>query len=359
MEASTPTPQEQARPRLPTIAITIGDPLGIGPEVIVKALAVSDLRRRARFRIFGVESALAQAAREAKIEPFWWRVDHESPLVDTTTAHDVVVLDWERRHGEFGLARLPHAPAKLTGELSFVFCDAAISSAKRPESDPQHVDAIVTGPISKQAWAMAGFGRFPGHTELLATRFAARRSAMMFVSPKLNVVLATVHLPLMEIRDIFTIGVVFDAIDLGNEAMKRRGIRRPKIAVCGLNPHAGEGGLLGDEETRIIEPAIRVANDAGIDARGPFPGDTIFLSAVKGEWDLVVAMYHDQGLIPVKLLDRDRAVNVTLGLPTVRTSPDHGTAFDIAGKSRADSGSMGAAIELAVEMARHAPTAQA
>ncbi len=334
----------------PTIALTLGDPLGIGPEVIVKALADRDLRGRAHFRIYGVESVLADAARSAGIEPFWWRVDHNSPLIETTHAHDVVVLDWEKTSGEFGLHRIARTSHRLSGELSFVFCDAAIADAKRETHDPLRADAIVTGPISKQAWSMAGFGRFPGHTELLATRFAARRSAMMFVSPRLNVVLATVHLPLMEIRDIFTIGVVFDAIDLGNEAMKSLGIRRPKIAVCGLNPHAGEGGLLGDEETRIIEPAIKVANDAGIDARGPFPGDTIFLSALNGKYDLVVAMYHDQGLIPVKLLDRDRAVNVTLGLPSVRTSPDHGTAFDIAGKNKADPGSMKSAIELAIKM---------
>ncbi|GMV25990.1 MAG: 4-hydroxythreonine-4-phosphate dehydrogenase [Phycisphaerae bacterium] len=349
---SPPSPAGPA-PR-PVIAVTMGDPLGIGPEVIVKALADPAVRKSARFRIYGVESVLAAAARAAGIDPYWWRVDHESPLVETTTAHDVVVLDWEKRPGELGLAKLPRSANKLAGELSFVFCDTAIADAKRPAGDPLRVDAIVTAPICKQSWAMAGFGRFPGHTELLATRFAAKRTAMMFISPRLNVVLATVHLPLMEIRDMFTLGVVFDAIDLGNEALKRLGVRRPRIAVCGLNPHAGEGGLLGDEETRIIEPAIKVANDVGIDARGPFPGDTIFIAAAKGDWDLVVAMYHDQGLIPVKLLDRDRAVNVTLGLPTVRTSPDHGTAFDIAGKNKADAGSMMSAIELAIRMCRKA-----
>ncbi|MCC6428870.1 MAG: 4-hydroxythreonine-4-phosphate dehydrogenase PdxA [Phycisphaerales bacterium] len=337
----------------PTFAITMGDPLGIGAEVIVKSLADRDLRRLAKFRIYGIESVLADAARAANIEPFWWRVEHDSPLVETAQAHDVVVLDWERRGGEFGFSRLPRAANKLAGELSLVFCDAAIAAAKREARDPLRADGIVTGPICKQAWSLAGFGRFPGHTELLGTRFAAKRVAMMFVSPRLNVVLATVHVPLMEIRDLFTIGTVFDAIDLGNDAIRRinGSGRRPKIAVCGLNPHAGENGILGDEEMRIIEPAIKVANDVGIDARGPFPGDTIFISAARGEWDLVVAMYHDQGLIPVKLLDRDRAVNVTLGLPTVRTSPDHGTAFDIAGKNKADPGSMRAAIELAVRMA--------
>ncbi len=339
----------------PTIAITMGDPLGIGPEVIAKALSDPELRRAAKFRIYGVESVLAEAAQAARIEPLWWRVAHDSLLVETTRAHDVVVLDWEKRTGELGLGRMARSANKLAGELSLVFCDAAIGDAKREASDPLRVDGIVTGPICKQSWALAGYGRFPGHTELLATRFAAQRVAMMFVSPRLNVVLATVHIPLMEIRDVLTIGAVFDAIDLGNEGLKRMGItgeRRPRIAVCGLNPHAGEGGLMGDEESRIIEPAIKVANDVGIDARGPFPADSIFIEAARGQWDLVVAMYHDQGLIPVKLLDRDRAVNVTLGLPTVRTSPDHGTAFDIAGKNRADAGSMRSAIELAVRMAR-------
>lgn len=334
----------------PTIAVTMGDPLGIGPEVIAKALADPSLRRRARYRVYGVESALSRAALNAGIDPYWWRVDHASPLVESASAHDVVVLDWERSPGELGLERLSRSPSRLAGELSFVFCDSAITSAKRVPGDPLRADAVVTGPICKRSWSMAGFGRFPGHTELFATRFAARRGAMMFVSPRLNVVLATAHLPLMEIRDIFTIGTVFDAIDLGNDAMKRLGVSRPKVAVCGLNPHAGEGGLLGDEEMRIIEPAIKAANDVGIDARGPFPGDSVFISAARGEWDLVVAMYHDQGLIPVKLLDRDRAVNVTLGLPAVRTSPDHGTAFDIAGKNRADAGSMRSAIELSLRL---------
>jgi 4-phospho-D-threonate 3-dehydrogenase / 4-phospho-D-erythronate 3-dehydrogenase len=341
------SPSSRSRPRL---AVTLGDPLGIGPEVVVKALADRERQRSAMFRIYGVESVLADAARRAGIEPFWWRVEHDSHLVETATAHDVVVLDWERTRGSLDLAGLSRQAQRLSGELSLVFCDTAITDAKRPVGDPRHADAIVTGPISKQAWAMAGYARFPGHTELLATRFAARRSAMMFVSPRLNVVLATVHLPLMEIRDIFTIGVVYDAIDLGHDAMRRLGVARPRIAVCGLNPHAGEGGLLGDEEQRIIAPAIAMANDAGINAQGPFPGDTIFIAASRGEWDLVVAMYHDQGLIPVKLLDRDRAVNVTLGLPTVRTSPDHGTAFDIAGKNKADPGSMASAIDLAVRM---------
>jgi 4-hydroxythreonine-4-phosphate dehydrogenase len=175
---------------------------------------------------------------------------------------------------------------------------------------------------------------------------------MMFCSPRLRVALATAHLPLMDVRNVLTIGKVFDPIDLGNQFCKQLGIERPRIAVCGLNPHAGENGLFGDEEQRIVRPAIDAAKHAGIQAHGPFPGDTVFISAAAGEWDLVVAMYHDQGLIPVKLLGWDKAVNVTVGLPIVRTSPDHGTAFDIAGQNRASEGSMKAAIELAVKVAR-------
>jgi 4-hydroxythreonine-4-phosphate dehydrogenase len=181
---------------------------------------------------------------------------------------------------------------------------------------------------------------------------------MLFESPRLRVALATAHVPLMDIRNMLTIGRVFDPIDLGYNYCRQLGIEKPKIAVCGLNPHAGENGLFGDEEERVIAPAIEIARRNGIDVRGPFPGDTIFIDAAAGKWDLVVAMYHDQGLIPVKLLGFDRAVNITIGLSIVRTSPDHGTAFDIAKKNAASPNSMKAAIELAVKLA-HAKFAQA
>jgi 4-hydroxythreonine-4-phosphate dehydrogenase len=219
----------------------------------------------------------------------------------------------------------------------------------RPSGDPRRIDAVVTGPISKESWALAGF-KWPGHTELLAFRTKAKRHAMMFDSPRLRVALATAHLPLMDVRNVLTIGRVYDPIDLGHEFCRQLGIAKPRIAVCGLNPHAGENGMFGDEDTRIIRPAIDAARRIGIDAHGPFPADTIFIRAAAGDWDLVVAMYHDQGLIPVKLLGWDKAVNVTVGLPIVRTSPDHGTAFDIAGQGKASEGSMKAAIELAVRL---------
>ena len=329
----------------------MGDPLGIGPEIVVKALALPETRGAARFLVFGLHDCLLDAAERAGIEPFWWKVPAQSAIADAGASHDVLVLDDERFADAARLSREgAHRPTREGGAASFQFVEDAIASTRRRPGDPLRADAIVTAPISKEAWSLAGRGKYPGHTELLATRFQSRRAAMLFDSPKLRVVLATIHVPLMRLSDLLTIGRVFDPIDLGNEALKRMGIERPRIAVCGLNPHAGEGGLFGDEEQRIIGPAILLAQDAGIDARGPYPADTVFNKAVRGEFDLVVAMYHDQGLIPVKLLPWGSAVNVTLGLPVARTSPDHGTAFDIAGKSVADAGSFARAIDLAVRL---------
>jgi 4-hydroxythreonine-4-phosphate dehydrogenase len=338
-------------PRKPTIAISMGDPAGVGPEVLVRALSERSRRNGARFLIHGSSHAMHAAAHACDIDPFWWRVDARSELAPTLAAHDVVLLDDDPRVIEAGHElEFPPKPNRLAGELSFQWVLRAIEDTKREINDPLHADAIVTAPINKEAWAMAGRSKYPGHTELLAQRLNAKRSAMMFVGDKLRVVLATVHIPLNEIRDKLTIGVVHNAIDLGHEACLKLGIPRPRIAVCGLNPHAGENGLMGDEEQRLIDPAIDLAVSAGMQVSGPYPADTIYNAAVAGKFDLVVAMYHDQGLIPVKLLERDLAVNVTLGLPCPRTSPDHGTAFDIAGKGIADPGSMGNAIDLAVRM---------
>lgn len=197
---------------------------------------------------------------------------------------------------------------------------------------------------------MAGC-RFPGHTEFLQNRTKSKRVVMMFDSPKLRVALATTHLPLMEVRHRFTIGTVFDAIDLGVEGCEALGVSQPRVAVTGLNPHASENGQFGDEEERVIKPAIEMARSNGVDVNGPFPADTIFNKAANGCYDLVVAMYHDQGLIPIKLLAFDEAVNITMGLPIIRTSPDHGTAFDIVGRNRAEASSMKAAIRTATQMA--------
>jgi len=330
----------------------MGDPFGIGPEVIVKALADRALRRSARFVIVGMHAPMAAAAEFAGIEPYWWRVRSGTNLLSTTTAHDVVVLEDADESGiDWMNPPKPASPSKLGGEWSFKWVDDAISAAQGKHRDGLTADAIVTAPISKEAWSLGGKARWPGHTELLTERFKAVRSRMMFFAPRLRVVLATTHIPLMEIRNVLTIGRVSDTIDLGAEGCRLDGVANPRIAVCGLNPHAGEHGLMGDEEGRIIEPAIKAAQAAGLDVKGPFPGDTIFNTAVAGKFDLVVAMYHDQGLIPVKLLAFDRAVNATIGLPVIRTSPDHGTAFDIVGRNIADPGSMKAALECAVRMA--------
>jgi 4-hydroxythreonine-4-phosphate dehydrogenase len=233
----------------------------------------------------------------------------------------------------------------MGGEASMRFCIDAIDAAQK-----KLVDAVVTAPIAKESWKLAGYN-FPGHTELFAQRTGARRHTMMFAGGPLKVALATVHVPLMGLWGKLNIGAVFQPIELLHQALVEWfDIAKPRIAVAGVNPHASENGQFGDEEERIIAPAIQMAREQGVDVTGPYPPDTIFMRAKDGHFDAVVAMYHDQGLIPVKLLAFDQAVNLTLGLPIIRTSPDHGTAFDIVGRNRANPGSMRAAIELAIDI---------
>ena len=343
--------------RKPVIGITMGEPGGIGAEVTVKALADPAIRRLARFVVYGMNELIAYAADLAEIDPFWHRLQHDSPRAEYGLVHDVVVLDYD----EYSmLTTRDHGPSKLGGQASMKFLDDAIAATRRPVDDAG-IDAIVTAPICKESWKLAGF-RYPGHTELLQKRTRARRAAMLFhaagypsatgqPAESISVVLATIHVPLMDVRNLLTIGCVFDPIDLGHQAMRRLGVDKPRIAVCGLNPHAGENGQFGDEESRVIQPAIQMARQAGMDVDGPFPADTLFTPRRRAKYDLIVAMYHDQGLIPVKMLAFDDAVNVTLGLPLIRTSVDHGTAFDLVGKNLAHPGSMKSAIRLAVRMA--------
>lgn len=331
----------------PLIGITMGDPLGIGPEVVVKALADAALRASARFVVYGDNELMLAAADKARVHPTWFRTSLEHARDGGMVLGDYTVID-------YGIAPTlgsDREPSKAGGLASKNFVEDAIQDALRPVGDGRRIDAVVTAPISKESWSMAGF-RWPGHTELFGARTKARRQAMAFVSPRLKVVLATTHVPLMEIRNLLTIGRVHEPIALGHELCQQLGIAQPRIAVCGLNPHAGENGMFGDEEIRVIRPAIDMAKTGGIDVHGPFPGDTIFIDAAAGNWDLVVAMYHDQGLIPVKYLGLDKGVNVTLGLPLVRTSPDHGTAFDIAGTGSADASSLIEAIRMARGLVR-------
>jgi 4-hydroxythreonine-4-phosphate dehydrogenase len=284
----------------PRVAITTGDPAGIGPEIAVKAAA--------------------------------------DPRV--LEACDPLIYSAENTAGV------------VCGEVSAAAGRAAYDTIVRAVADARagRVDAIATAPISKHAFSLAGLP-WKGHTDLLAHLCGVERYAMLFHSPTLAVVLATVHVPLADVSRLLSESKLTDVILLTAESMPQFGVSRPRVAVAGLNPHAGEAGLLGSEDAQVIVPAVRAARAAGIDASGPWPGDTVFLRASRGEFDVVVACYHDQGLIPIKLLAFGKAVNVTIGLPIIRTSVDHGTAFDIAGKGKADPQSMSEAVLLAAELA--------
>jgi 4-hydroxythreonine-4-phosphate dehydrogenase len=282
------------------IAITVGDPAGIGPEIARKAADDPRVREVCEPVVYG-----------------------------------------------------PPAGSRFTpGELSAEAGKAAYDTLCAAVKDAQAgvVAAVATAPVNKLAFARAGLP-WKGHTDLLAHLTGSPRVAMMFWSEPLKVVLATIHIPLASVSGALTRELVDDIIDLSSRELPRFGIAQPRLAVAGLNPHAGEDGLLGDEERNVLRPAIEAAQQRGLRIDGPFPGDTVFGRAVRGEFDAVIACYHDQGLIPVKLLAFGRAVNVTLGLPIIRTSVDHGTAFDIAGKNVADPSSMIEATLLAARLA--------
>ena len=325
----------------PLIGISMGDPLGIGPEILVKALGDAELRRRARFVIFGLHDVLEVAADQAEINPFWWREPYDQ---NVRVGSGVLVADFDelrpvRTNGVRG-------PDPAAGHAAFRFVE---EGARHLRSGA--LDALVTAPICKEAWHQANH-KFQGHTDLLAQRFETRRVNMLFVAGPLRVALASDHVPLFELHNRFTIGLVHQPIDLLDHALREWfGIERPHIGVLGLNPHAGENGTLGDEEHRIIEPALALARNAGLRVSGPLPPDTAFIPDVVRRFDGLVAMYHDQGLIPVKMHAFHSAVNVTLGLGAVRTSPDHGPAIDIAGRNAANPGSMRAAVDLAIDLA--------
>jgi 4-hydroxythreonine-4-phosphate dehydrogenase len=283
----------------PKIAITVGDPAGIGPEIAAKAAADPSVR--------------------AICEPILF-----APPVDASIKAGAV--------------------SAAAGRAAYETIVRAVDAARRGE-----VDAIATAPVNKLAFARAGL-EWKGHTDLLAHLCGTDKVAMMFHSPQLKVVLITVHVPLKDVPALLTADLVDRTIALTADAMTQFGAPRAKLALAGLNPHAGENGVIGSEDERVLTPAVDRARARGIDIHGPVPGDTVFVRASRGEFDCVIACYHDQGLIPVKLLAFGTAVNVTIGLPIIRTSVDHGTAFDIAGKDIADPGSMIAAVKLAAEM---------
>jgi len=327
-------------PELPLIAITMGDPAGIGPEVAVKAIADEAVRSACRLALFGDDAALREAARRFGLPADWATVRSPSDLRPNAPGAQLCDL------GGVPPALLFAARATREGGAASL---AAIEAAARAAADGL-VAAIATAPIHKQAIAMAG-SPFAGHTDLLAHLLAAAHPVMMLVGGPLRVALVTHHIALAEVPHAISTEAIA-AVARTTAASLRRyfAVAEPRLAVCGLNPHASDASRFGDEELRIIEPAIVQLRHAGLSVRGPVPPDTCFLRAVRGEFDAVVAMYHDQGLIPLKLLAFDEAVNVTLGLPIIRTSADHGTAYDIAGKGIASPRSMIAAILLAARM---------
>ncbi len=307
------------------IGITAGDVNGIGPEVAIKALVQGARKLRdVEFILIG----------DLKI----WRAAGK--------AH---------RHPGFDIWN-PAPHLKVRSRPGAVHADASMAAAEWIRAGAQacldgHLDAIVTGPICKEGFQLAGI-RTPGHTEMLADITGAKRYAMMLVGGPLRVVLATRHIPLADVPKQITRSLLTGQIQLTHEALGWMGLRKRRMAVCGLNPHAGEHGNLGREEIHVIGPAIEKMQQRGMDVQGPRPGDTVFHEAASGRYDAVVAMYHDQGLAPLKLIAFDSGVNITLGLPIVRTSPDHGTAFDLAGKNKASPASMMEAILAAVRLAR-------
>ena len=323
----------------PTIAITMGDPVGIGPEVIVKALADPSLLPIARWVIVGDADIWRQTGATLGIDV---PADVVPQLQDAKPRSSTVFLD---RH------QLKGVPLRA-GELSAACGRAALDYVRTATLLALHgeADAMVTAPLNKEAVVLAGV-HFTGHTEYIAELCGAADSRMLLVNDRLRVVHVTTHCSLRQACEP-NVQRILRTIELGHESLQLLGFQSPRIAVCGLNPHAGENGLFGNEDAALILPAVQAAKSGGIDCQGPVPADTLFIKAVRGEFDLVVAMYHDQGHIPMKLMDFENTVNVSLGLPIIRTSVDHGTAFDIAGKNRADARNMKAALKLAVSMAR-------
>ncbi|HWE99949.1 MAG TPA: 4-hydroxythreonine-4-phosphate dehydrogenase PdxA [Caulobacteraceae bacterium] len=323
------------------IAVTMGDPAGVGPEIVAQLAA----ERRGAVPPVVVIGDPGRLARAASLMGLPLAIREVASASDARGEGVFVLRAGEPLPGDLAWGRID----ARAGAAAFAYVSRAIDLALAGE-----VRAIVTAPLSKEAMAAAGIG-YPGHTEILADRAAVADYAMMLANDELRVVLVSIHLSLADAIAAVTPAAELRAIRLAHQAGRLYGLAHPRVAVAGLNPHAGEGGMFGREEIEIIAPAIAAARAEGIEVSGPFAGDTIFMRARRGEFDVVVAQYHDQGLIPVKYLGVERGVNVTLGLPFVRTSVDHGTAFDIAGTGAADASSLGYAFDEAVRMTRGQP----
>ncbi len=328
--------------KLPVLAITMGDPVGVGPEIIVQAWRHPGVHQVCRPLVLGDQSALERArnllAPDLEIHPIPVATNgrYEPGVVDLLALSQLAPSDVQ-----FG------CPTPASGAAMVSYILAAIDLAQRGE-----VAGMVTGPISKAAMQLSGYP-YPGHTELLAEKTGAAEVAMMLAGEAFRVVLATIHCALADVPRLLTQEGLFRLFRLTCRVLEDDfGLANPQLGVAALNPHAGEGGRFGREEEEIIAPAVHQAQAQGLAVAGPFPADTLFWRHHQGEFHAIVCMYHDQGLIPLKLLHFMDAVNVTLGLPIIRTSVDHGTAYDLAGKGLAHPGSLQAAIALAAKLAR-------
>lgn len=325
---------------LPRIAITMGDAAGVGPEIVMKALAHPGLYARCRPFVVGDAVRLAEAGHIAGASLALRMI--AAPEQARFEAGTADVLDLKLIPPGLPFGKI----SALAGHAAHEYVRVATGLAMEGR-----IEALVTAPLNKEA-LHAGGHDFPGHTELLAALTHTPEVSMMLTAPDLRVLLVTCHMGLKAAIDAIEPGLVERTIARGRDLLLKAGVARARIAVCGINPHAGENGLFGDgeEETRIV-PAVEACRAKGWDVEGPLPADTLFWRARRGDFDLVVAMFHDQGLGPVKVLGLEAGVNVTVGLPVVRTSVDHGTAFDIAGKGLADEGSLLAAIDAAIALA--------
>ena len=320
------------------MAITMGDPCGIGPEIVAKLYV--DAADLPPTLVLGDEGLIHRAIRLLDL-PLTTRVI-DSPEDFQFAPNIINVISLSHLPEDLPLGQLD----ARAGKAAFDYIRAGIDLALQ-----KRIRAVVTAPINKEALRLADI-HYPGHTEILADFSGTKDFAMMLMNNDLRVILVTIHVSLREAIEQLTMERELITVRLAHRAMTQLGIARPRIAVAGLNPHAGEHGLFGSEEEAIIKPAIQQAHAEGIDVSGPWPGDTVFMHARQGRFDIVVAQYHDQGLIPVKYLGVDEGVNVTVGLPFVRTSVDHGTAFDIAGTGKASHASLRVAVEQAARLAQ-------
>ncbi|GAA2351437.1 4-hydroxythreonine-4-phosphate dehydrogenase PdxA [Saccharopolyspora halophila] len=325
---------------LPTIAVTMGDAAGVGPEIVVRALSSPELGGLARCVVIGDAGRLTRAAELCGVDA---RIKPVADPAEATGQPDVIeVLDLDVVPGDLPFGQLSEAAGE--GAYQYVAKAAELAMAGR-------VQAICTAPLNKAALHAAGH-RYPGHTELLAELCGVPEVSMMLSTGQVRVIHVTTHVGLLDAVERIEPGLVERTVRRGHRTLVDSGVAAPRIAVCGINPHAGENGLFGrGEEEDKIEPALAECRADGIDAQGPLPADTVFFRAGRGDFDLVVAMYHDQGHGPVKILGLEAGVNITVGLPVIRTSVDHGTAFDIAGTGAADAGSMLEALRQAATLA--------